>query len=98
MSATNRGTKRRPHDFYPTPIPSIEAFLDVFPLRGGSRCWNREQALDREDAKKVIKNLSEKPFICADDWIEVAGGYLVTTKEHFKKLEKAAAKGKGAKP
>lgn len=34
MSATNRGTKRRPHDFYPTPIPSIEAFLDVFPLRG----------------------------------------------------------------
>ena len=35
MSATNRGTKRRPHDFYPTPFPSIEAFLDVFPLRGG---------------------------------------------------------------
>lgn len=54
--------------------------------------------MDREDAKKVIKNLSEKPFICADDWIEVAGGYLVTTKEHFKKLEKAATKGKGTKP
>lgn len=35
MSATNRGTKRRPHDFYPTPIPTIEAFLDIFPLRGG---------------------------------------------------------------
>lgn len=34
MSATNRGTKRRPHDFYPTPIPTIEAFLDIFPLRG----------------------------------------------------------------
>lgn len=47
--------------------------------------------MDREDAKKVIKNLSEKPFICADDWIEVAGGYLVTTKAHFDKLEKAAA-------
>lgn len=35
MSATNRGTKRRPHDFYTTPIPSIEAFLDAFPLGGG---------------------------------------------------------------
>lgn len=54
--------------------------------------------MDREDAKKVIKNLSEKPFICADDWIEIADGYLVTTKAHFDKLKKAAAKGKGAKP
>ena len=43
MSATNRGSIRKPHDFYPTPIPTIETFLDVFPLRGGSRCWNREQ-------------------------------------------------------
>ncbi len=54
--------------------------------------------MDIEDARKVIKSLSEKPFICADDWIEVAGGYMVTTKEHFKNLEKAAARGKGAKP
>lgn len=51
--------------------------------------------MDREDARKAIKNLSEKPFICADEWIEIAGGYLLTTKEHFKKLEKAAAKGRG---
>lgn len=44
MSATNRGSTRKPHDFYPTPISTIETFLDVFPLRGGgSRCWNREQ-------------------------------------------------------
>lgn len=44
MSATNRGSTRKPHDFYPTPIPTIETFLDVFPLRGGgSRCWSREQ-------------------------------------------------------
>lgn len=35
MSATKRGAERRPHDFYPTPIPSIEAFLEVFPLTGG---------------------------------------------------------------
>lgn len=35
MSATNRGAKRAPHDFYPTPIPAIEAILDAFPLRGG---------------------------------------------------------------
>lgn len=39
MSATNRGSTRKPHDFYPTPISTIETFLDVFPLRGGSRCW-----------------------------------------------------------
>ena len=35
MSATNRGSTRKPHDFYPTPISTIETFLDVFPLRGG---------------------------------------------------------------
>ena len=35
MSATNRGSKRQPKDFYPTPIPAIESFLDAFPLRGG---------------------------------------------------------------
>lgn len=35
MSATNRGGTRKPHDFYPTPISTIETFLDVFPLRGG---------------------------------------------------------------
>ena len=33
MSATNRGSTRKPHDFYPTPISTIETFLDVFPLR-----------------------------------------------------------------
>ena len=37
MSATNRGSTRKPHDFYPTPIQTIETFLDVFPLRGGDR-------------------------------------------------------------
>ena len=50
--------------------------------------------MDREDARKVIKNLSEKPFICADDFIVVAGGYLVTTKAHFDNLKNGAAKGK----
>lgn len=51
--------------------------------------------MDREDAKKVIKELSEKPFICADNWIEVGDGYPVTTKEHFKKLEKSSDQRKG---
>ena len=35
MSAAKRGAERRPYDFYPTPIPSIEAFLGAFPLMGG---------------------------------------------------------------
>lgn len=43
MSATNRGSTRKPHDFYPTPIPTIETFLDVFPLRGGIEVLEPEQ-------------------------------------------------------
>lgn len=35
MSATNRGTKRRDNDFYPTPDDAINALLDALPLRGG---------------------------------------------------------------
>ena len=37
MSATNRGTKRRDNDFYPTPDDAINALLDALPLRGGWR-------------------------------------------------------------
>lgn len=35
MSATNRGTKRRGKDFYPTPDDAINSLLDALPLRGG---------------------------------------------------------------
>lgn len=34
MSATNRGTKRRDNDFYPTPDDAINALLDALPLGG----------------------------------------------------------------
>lgn len=30
MSATNRGTERKPHDFYATPIDCIENFIDNY--------------------------------------------------------------------
>lgn len=36
MSATNRGTKRKDNDFYPTPDDAINALLDALPLRGGA--------------------------------------------------------------
>ena len=42
MSATNRGTKRRDNDFYPTPDDAINALLDVLPLRGGGAYLSQE--------------------------------------------------------
>lgn len=30
MSATNRGTERKAHDFYATPISCIENFIDNY--------------------------------------------------------------------
>lgn len=35
MSATNRGSKRQLHDFYPTPLPAIQSFLDSYPIGWG---------------------------------------------------------------
>lgn len=51
--------------------------------------------MDRHDAEKVIKALSEKPFICGDLRIEVPGGYVITTKAHLDKLEAMETKRKG---
>ena len=42
MSATNRGTKRRDNDFYPTPDDAINALLDALPLRGGDAYLSQE--------------------------------------------------------
>lgn len=51
------------------------------------------------DHVDVFEIIGEGPASSAIvDAMIIAGGYLVTTKEHFKKLENAAAKGKGAKP
>lgn len=33
---------RREQDFYPTPDETIEAFLDVFEIRGVFRYWSLE--------------------------------------------------------
>lgn len=30
MSATNRGSERKPHDFYSTPIECVENFLNKY--------------------------------------------------------------------
>ena len=30
MSATNRGSERKPHDFYATPIDVVENFIDNY--------------------------------------------------------------------
>lgn len=34
-----------------------------------------------EDAKRVIESLSEKTFICGNDFIETDNGYLIIKKE-----------------
>ena len=35
MSATNRGTERKPHDFYATPVSCVENFLKRYNLPNG---------------------------------------------------------------
>lgn len=35
MSATKRGSERKPHDFYATPIDCIENFIDNY----GGNIW-----------------------------------------------------------
>ena len=40
--------------------------------------------MDIKDAKAVIKDLSEKPFICSEHTIETDSGYVITTKEKSK--------------
>ena len=37
--------------------------------------------MDRKDAQKIIENLQNKPFICGENEIEVAGGYVILKKE-----------------
>ena len=34
--------------------------------------------MDRNDAKRVIKDLKEKPYILAKDYIETASGFIIT--------------------
>lgn len=45
--------------------------------------------MNADDAKKVLQDLTEKPVICGDRYIETDSGYVITSKEYFKNLEKA---------
>lgn len=40
--------------------------------------------MDVKDARKIIKDLSEKTFICSEYCIETESGYVITTKERQK--------------
>ena len=40
--------------------------------------------MNKKDAEKIIKDLSEKPFVCSEHCIETESGYVITTKEKQK--------------
>lgn len=40
--------------------------------------------MDIKDARKIVKDLSEKPFVCSEYCIETESGYVITTKEKQK--------------
>jgi len=40
--------------------------------------------MNKKDAEKIIKDLSEKPFVCSEHCIETESGYVITTKEKLK--------------
>ena len=40
--------------------------------------------MDIKDARKIIKDLSEKSFVCSEHYIETESGYVITTKEKRK--------------
>lgn len=40
--------------------------------------------MNKKDAEKIVKDLSEKPFVCSEHCIETERGYVITTKEKQK--------------
>lgn len=42
--------------------------------------------MDIKDAKNVIQNLQEKPFICVDNYMVLDNGYVIMHKETYDKL------------
>lgn len=40
--------------------------------------------MNKKDAEKIIKDLSEKPFVCSEHCIETESGYVITIKEKRK--------------
>ena len=43
-----------------------------------------QQMMNKKDAENIIKDLSEKPFLCSEHCIETESGYVITTKEKRK--------------
>lgn len=41
--------------------------------------------MDIKDARKIIKDLSEKPFICSEHYIETESGYVIAKSQSYKK-------------
>lgn len=40
--------------------------------------------MNRNDVKRVIEDLTEKPFVCTEHFIETTSGFIITTKEKSK--------------
>ena len=40
--------------------------------------------MNKKDVGIIIKDLSEKPFVCSEHYIETESGYVITTKEKRK--------------
>lgn len=47
--------------------------------------------MTRKDSEKVIKDLTEKPFIYSRDEIITDSGYVIISKEYYEKLIKKGA-------
>ncbi len=64
MSATNRGAKRVPSDFYPTPIETIENFLNNYQLKDGAVL---EPCAGNGNFIKVLRDKGYKNMIVANE-------------------------------
>lgn len=41
--------------------------------------------MDINDVKKLIDNVTKRPFFCSDTEITTDNGYVITTKEHYER-------------
>ena len=42
--------------------------------------------MDINDVKKLIDNVTQRPFFCSDTEITTDNGYVITTKERYERL------------
>lgn len=50
--------------------------------------------MNKKDAERIVKALTERPFVCSNEWMELDNGYVIVKKEYFKKLERMETKQK----